>query len=182
MPVARLLRLVLTFVVLVGGALSALGCGVIDETPARVERAQLILDATALRPMLTRAKSPPARLVAAKRSDPKATSSRAEAFRVGDSSTPRFSGTLRGISKARGTLLALLSHALADSHEAQHDEFEPGDAPDLVGDDCPQAVAVAPSPCGVLARRPSKPLVAPNLWEIQPSLGHPRGDDEPPRV
>jgi hypothetical protein len=53
MPVARLLRLVLTFVVLVGGALSALGCGVIDETAGRVERAQLILDATALGPLNT---------------------------------------------------------------------------------------------------------------------------------
>jgi hypothetical protein len=182
MPVARLLRLVLTFVVLVGGALSALGCGVIDETAGRVERAQLILDATALGPLNTQAKSSPARRIAAQRTDRTATSGRAEALRVGDSSNPRFSGTLRGVSKGRGSLLALLSHALADSHEAEHDEFEPGDAPDLVGDDCPQAVAVAPSPCGVSARRPGKPLVAPNLWEIQPSLGHPRGDDEPPRV
>jgi hypothetical protein len=86
------------------------------------------------------------------------------------------------VSKGRGGLLALLSHALADSDRDPADEFEPGDTPDLVGDDCPQAFTFAPSLSGFSGSRPRKALVAPNLWGLQPSLGHPHGDDEPPRV
>ncbi|MET0592407.1 MAG: hypothetical protein ABW133_06895 [Polyangiaceae bacterium] len=177
---ARLIRLVLTFFVLVGGALSALGCDGVDVPRERVERAQLTLDAAALNPPESKEKGASVRR-SSKRTDPK-TSARLPAPHVGDSATPRFSGTLRVVAKGRGTFLSLLSHALADSELGQPDEFEPADAPDFVDDDCPQAFAVTPHLSELSRRAAVKPLVAPNLWGIQPSVGHPHGDDEPPRV
>jgi hypothetical protein len=67
------------------------------------------------------------------------------------------------------------------THAERDDEFEMGDAPDLFDDDCPQGFAVAAF-SGLSIPSPPALYVEPNLWGIQPSIGHPHGDDEPPRV
>lgn len=89
-------------------------------------------------------------------------------------------------SHNRRGLLSALARALGDvpsdaSGGDPDNEFELGDSPDLLDDDGPQGfVVIAFSGLSML------PLAAfsgePNLWGIQPSIGHPRGDDEPPRV
>ncbi|HMI82785.1 MAG TPA: hypothetical protein VK550_01765, partial [Polyangiaceae bacterium] len=60
-------------------------------------------------------------------------------------------------------------------------EFEVGSGPDLADDDVPQGF-VAPAFSGLWMPRLRTRYVEPNLWGLQPSSGHPRGDDEPPRV
>jgi hypothetical protein len=151
MPVARLLRLLLTLVVLMSGLVSALGCGVVEPTSLASRRGCTMSMAADVGGMAT--------------------------------STP--SGTFRASLHGRGGLLSALARALSDagdpSDAAQDDEFEVGDSPDLVGDDCPQGfVLIAFS--GLSMPRVPAFSVEPNLWGIQPSIGHPRGDDEPPRV
>jgi hypothetical protein len=81
-------------------------------------------------------------------------------------------------------LLSLLSRALADDgniEEGTDAEFEMGDDPDLADDDGPQGFVAAASAELWTPRFPA-PYLEPNLWGIQPSIGHPRGDDEPPRI
>jgi hypothetical protein len=101
---------------------------------------------------------------------------------VGDTATSTSaSGMLRRAPKSRSVLLSLLSYALAQSAGQAHDEFDSGDTPDLVDDDCPQGYAAIAFP-GLSLPTLAAPDLAPNLWGIQPSIGHPHGDDEPPRV
>jgi hypothetical protein len=79
-------------------------------------------------------------------------------------------------------MLYVLSHALADGEAmGEDDEFEAGDAPDLFDDDFPQGFA-AVAFSGLSIPRQTALFVERNLWGIQPSIGHPQGDDEPPRV
>ena len=78
-------------------------------------------------------------------------------------------------------LLALLAQALAEPSDQAEDEFDAGDTPDLVDDESPQSYANMPFPRLSLPTLAALDL-AQNLWGIQPSIGHPHGDDEPPRV
>jgi hypothetical protein len=152
MPVARFLRLLMTLVVLMSGLVSALSCGVVESTGVHSGRAR----ATSTAP------------------------------NVGELATSSAADTFRASSHGRGGLLSVLTRALgdapADSSDAeQNDEFEVGDSPDLADDDGPQGfVVVAFS--GLFMPRLAALSVEPNLWGIQPSIGHPRADDEPPRV
>jgi hypothetical protein len=96
------------------------------------------------------------------------------------------SNALCASSHSRGALLAAFERALGDAPTDESDgdpsdEFELGDAPDFFDDDGPQGfVVVAFS--GLSMPRLAALCVEPNLWGIQPSIGHPQGDDEPPRV
>jgi hypothetical protein len=147
MAVAPFLRLlVMTLVIVVGGPLSALGCGVVERAHRPVGEGKTVRQLAGA-----------------------ATST---------SGTP---GTLRRATKARGVLLALLSQALAQPTGQAEDEFDAGDTPDLVDDESPQSYANIPFP-GASLPTLAAPDLAQNLWGIQPSIGHPHGDDEPPRV
>jgi hypothetical protein len=86
----------------------------------------------------------------------------------------------------RRGLFAALARALGDppsgvSDGEQDDELEVGDSPDLLDDDGPQGFVVMAF-AGLSMPRLTALSVEPNLWGIQPSFGHPQGDDEPPRV
>jgi hypothetical protein len=96
-------------------------------------------------------------------------------------STSATSGTLRRAPKVGGVLLSLLSQALAEPSGQGDDEFDSGDTPDLVDDESPQSYANIPFR-GLSLPTLAAPDLAQNLWGIQPSMGHPHGDDEPPRV
>jgi len=85
-----------------------------------------------------------------------------------------------------GGLFAALARALGDppsdaSDGEPDDEREVGDSPDLLDDDGPQGFVVIAF-AGLSMPRLAAFSVEPNLWGIQPSFGHPQGDDEPPRV
>ena len=178
MPVARFLRLLLTLFVLVSGW-SALRW----STPW-ASRGEPVV-----------AQSPPAavfsRIGASDRGQPSpgtangngSDRSRRARTDVGDSATPASSGVLRQASRGRAGLLSIFSRALAadgatDGNEA---ELEMADHPDLVDDDGPQGFIAGARSELWLPRLPA-PYLEPDLWGIQPSIGHPRGDDEPPRI
>jgi len=110
--------------------------------------------------------------------------SRLTAADVGDSATSPCSGAVRSAFRGRSELLSILSHALmghSDEQGGAGDEFEGDEGPDLADDDCPQGFVAAASFSGLSIPRCPAPYVESNLG-IQPSIGHPRGDDEPPRV
>jgi hypothetical protein len=178
MPVARFLRLLLTLFVLLSGPLSALGSRMLaahgDDTASK-SRAELPFPASlpprdehsAVTP--SRPATPPIRLTTAD---------------VGRSTTSPGSGTVRPTSRGRSGLLSLFSRALAaasDIEAANEDGFEGCDPPDLVDDDGPQGF-VAGALSELSMPRLSGSYSESDLWGIQPSIGHPRGDDEPPRV
>jgi hypothetical protein len=100
---------------------------------------------------------------------------------VGQPTTSTSAGRLRPSGRGLGVLLSLLSHALADAALGAGDELDMGDPPDVLDDDCPQGFVINLfSYLSVPAF--AAPDMAPNLWGIQPSIGHPQGDDEPPRT
>ena len=103
---------------------------------------------------------------------------------VGDVAPSAGSGTVRPATRGRAGLFSLISRALTaegDTGGGPDAEFEMGDDRDLADDDGPQGfVAAASSDLWTL--RLSAPYLEPNLWGIQPSVGHPRGHDEPPRI
>jgi hypothetical protein len=184
--VARFPRLVLmTLVILVGGPLSVLGCVIVHRAHRQFADVK-----TAKRPSEYRGdtRAPAKEAVSAPTeqnwrhdtSTERKVSAPARADK-GDAATwISASGTLRRAPKSRSVLLSLLSHALAQS-AGQNDEFDSGDTPDLVDDDCPQGYGAIAFP-GLSLPALAAPDLAPNLWGIQPSIGHPHGDDEPPRV
>jgi hypothetical protein len=171
MPVARFLRLLLTLVVLMSGLVSALACGVVEGSP---QRAESVEHGRVPQPA-SRASSRDAQIGRTTRM----------AGDVGPSTTSTTSNVVRSASRGSGGLLAALSRAMSDppvdSSESEQDEFEVGDSPDLFDDDCPQGFVILAFP-GLTMPRLAALSVEPNLWGIQPSIGHPQGDDEPPRV
>ena len=183
-PVARPLGLWLTFVMLVVGLWSASGCGVVERAHRQLAESKAAREAAGHRGGTGAAaqSASASRQEAPSKGRPRSTS--AHLPHVGDAatSTTATSGTtLRRAGKARGVLLSLVSHALAQSHGQAGDELASDEAPDLVDDECPQGYAAIPFP-GLSLPTLAAPDLAPNLWGIQPSMGHPHGDEEPPRV
>jgi hypothetical protein len=182
MPVARFLRLLITLVVLVIGPLSALGCGFVGETERQPVDARPAARA-AKRPLPPSTKVRDEHTANAQKSAGTARV-RLATTDVGGPATSTGTDTWRAPSRGRAGLLSILSRMLAGSSTVEggeDNEFEVGDGLDLVDDDGPQgSVAAAfsgPSIQGLPAL-----CVESNLLAIQPSIGHPRGDDEPPRV
>jgi hypothetical protein len=183
--VARLPRLVLmTLVILVGGPLSVLGSVMAHRAHRQLADVKTAKQPSADRGGTTaRGKQAAAAPTELNRRDDTSTRKVSAPVRavVGDGATSASaSGTLRRAPKSRSVLLSLLSHALAQS-AGHNDEFDSGDTPDLVDDDCPQGYGALAFPGLSLPTLAARAL-APNLWGIQPSIGHPHGDDEPPRV
>jgi len=136
----------MTLVIVVGGPLSALGCGVVERPHRHHGEGKTVRQLTGAA-----------------------------------TSTSATSGTLRRATKPRSVLFSLLSQALAVSAGQADDEFDSGETPHLVDDESPQSYANIPFP-GLSLPTLAAPDLAQNLWGIQPSIGHPHGDDEPPRV
>jgi len=179
MPVARFVRLLMALFVLVGGPLSALGANA-WAAPLREAAAARSAASNAISGPRARDCSEPTRALHRAESSAQARLSP----NVGDSATPAGSDTLRPASRGRAGLLSLLSRALGDDGGVDGGtdaEFEMGDDPDAADDDGPQGFVAAASAELWTPRLPA-PYLEPNLWGIQPSTGHPRGDDEPPRI
>jgi len=177
MPVARLLRLLLTLLVPMMGLSSLLGWAVVGSF--RGEEAP----APAARPMARSALELANGPRHTQRSNSDRVRPRLAADDVGHPATP-CSGRVRQRSRGRSGLLGFFPPALAAAGEAgaEHmNDIDVGDAPDLVDDDGPQGFVAGVFPAVWKHRHPA-PYLEPNLWGIQPSTGHPRGDDEPPRV
>jgi hypothetical protein len=172
----------MTLVMLVGGLLSALGCGVLERAHRPIGQAKVAGQLTGTE---TRNGATPNEQARHSRPDDKRRprSATGDARHSASSTNPlaAVSATLRRVVKARSVLLSLLSHALAESAGQANDQFDSGDAHDLVDDDCPHGYAVIAFPALSLPVFVA-PDLAPNLWGIQPSIGHPHGDEEPPRV
>jgi hypothetical protein len=179
MPVARFLRLLLTIFVLVNGPLSVLGWDVAGAYRAEPVAVGSLSKSTPLRP------SPRAVCEHVGDTDKQRHwgRDRLAANHVGDSATSAGSGTLRS-ARRRSGLLSILSRAFAAHGETDRGieaEFEMGDGPDLADEEGPQGFVADAWPGLRMPRLPA-PYLEPNLWGIQPSNGHPRGDDEPPRA
>jgi hypothetical protein len=164
----------MTLVMLVGGLLSALGCGLLERAHRPIDPGTEAANGAT-----------PNEQARQNRPDDKRRP-RSAAADVRDSAgstnpVAAVSATLRRVVKARSVLLSLLSHALAESAGQANDQFDSGDAPELVDDDSPQGYAAVAFPAFSLSVFVA-PDLAPNLWGIQPSVGHPHGDEEPPRV
>jgi hypothetical protein len=177
MPVARLLRLLLTLFVLVSGPTAALGCAAMAAPRSEA---------------VTPISSSDNALSCAGRHDRSEQSERRKgsdqvrllAADVGHSANSQGSGSVRSASRGRSVLASLLSRALGSAGDTAgdtQDELEAGDTADLADDDGPQGFVGAVWSEPMMARRPT-PYIETNLRGIQPSLGHPRGDDEPPRL
>jgi hypothetical protein len=149
----------MTLVVLVGALLSDLGCGVRDHSARSIDVAIATMHVAETRTSMPVAQT---------------------RTHVGHSTTRSIKSSVRQGARPRGVFVALFSQALAPSCEGG-DEFEPGDDPDLARDDGSQGFAVVPF-AGLSMPELEAPFVAPYLWGIQPALGHPHGDEEPPRV
>jgi hypothetical protein len=167
---------------LVGGLLSALGCGVLERAHRPMGQAKAARQLTGTE--AANGATPNEQARHNRPDDRRRPRSAAGDVRDSASSTnpvAAVSATLRRVVKARSVLLSLLSHALAESAGQANDQFDSGDAPELVDDDCPQGYAAIAFPAFSLPVFVA-PDLAPNLWGIQPSVGHPHGDEEPPRV
>lgn len=77
-------------------------------------------------------------------------------------------------------MFSLLSRTFS-AYSEKDAQFEMGDDSDLADDDAPQGF-VAAACSDLWIPRLSACYIEPNLWGIQPSVGHPLGDDEPPRA
>ena len=180
MPVARFVRLLLTLFVLVlaSGPASALG-----SWAGHRENDVAPSAATSAAPLRASAPTRDERHdVGVERKG--VGHSRSHKADVGHSATSPGADTVRPTSRGRSGLLGLLSRALAatgDIEEGNADEFEGSDAPDLIDDDGPQGY-VAGALSELSMPRLSGSFYESGLWGIQPSIGHPRGDDEPPRL
>lgn len=169
--VRRFLYLLVTLLVLVSGPLSMPG--------VRVERAARAL-AEAIETQTIAAKD-------AQRKDRRATDASGTARQrltsadVGDETTRPLAGKVRSSTRASGGWLGVLSQALGDSAYADTDEIDTTDLPsDAESDGWQPFTVVTFSELHLLG--PAATLVEPNLWGIQPAIGHPLGVDEPPRA